>query len=100
MPNKSGSRRSPCPHCKKVTLTVDGVCAQCWGMKSNRPFPWRRGQLVRDGDAADDVIRSETHRYGGDLVDDVILWGCCWWPAFASAALVVSGVVLLLGLWI
>ena len=95
MPKKGGFRRSPCPHCKKVTLTVDGVCAQCWGMKSNRPFPWRRGRLQQDGDVIDDIIRRETHEYGGDLIDDLILWGCCWWPAFGAVATLTALIVIL-----
>lgn len=24
---------APCPHCGRVTKTVDGVCADCWGVK-------------------------------------------------------------------
>jgi hypothetical protein len=24
---------APCPHCGRVTKTVDGMCADCWGVK-------------------------------------------------------------------
>jgi hypothetical protein len=75
-------KRTPCPHCRKVTLTVQGRCAQCWGEKTNRPFPWRRGQPSGGSDE-------------GDLIDDFILWGCCWWPTGATFLVVGIALVLL-----
>ncbi len=34
---------SPCPHCGRVTKTVDGVCADCWGVKEpSRARRWLR----------------------------------------------------------
>jgi hypothetical protein len=37
---------SRCPHCGRVTKTVDGVCADCWGPKEARArrFAFRRTQ--------------------------------------------------------
>jgi hypothetical protein len=33
---------TPCPHCGRVTKTVDGVCADCWGVKDDaRARRWR-----------------------------------------------------------
>ena len=33
---------SPCPHCGRVTKTVDGMCADCWGVKDPvRAKRWR-----------------------------------------------------------
>jgi hypothetical protein len=33
---------SPCPHCGRVTKTVDGMCADCWGVKDEiRARRWR-----------------------------------------------------------
>jgi hypothetical protein len=32
----------PCPHCGRVTKTVDGFCADCWGVKdAARAARWR-----------------------------------------------------------
>jgi hypothetical protein len=34
---------APCPHCGRVTKTVDGVCADCWGVKEpERARRWLR----------------------------------------------------------
>jgi hypothetical protein len=35
------ARRSLCPHCGRVSPTVQGVCADCWGSKGGRQF-WIR----------------------------------------------------------
>lgn len=35
------ARRSLCPHCGRMSPTVQGVCADCWGSKGGRPF-WIR----------------------------------------------------------
>jgi hypothetical protein len=38
------ARRSLCPHCGRVSPTVQGVCADCWEPKEDsRPFWVRRG---------------------------------------------------------
>jgi hypothetical protein len=35
---------SPCPHCGRVTKTVDGMCADCWGVKDEaRARRWLAG---------------------------------------------------------
>jgi hypothetical protein len=35
---------SPCPHCGRVTKTVDGMCADCWGVKDEaRARRWLPG---------------------------------------------------------
>jgi hypothetical protein len=36
---------SPCPHCERVTKTVDGMCADCWGVKD--PVRAKRWLVVR-----------------------------------------------------
>jgi hypothetical protein len=36
--------RSLCPHCERVSATVQGVCADCWGSKGGRQFWVRRSQ--------------------------------------------------------
>jgi hypothetical protein len=33
--------RSLCPHCGRMSPTVQGVCADCWGSKGGRQF-WLR----------------------------------------------------------
>jgi hypothetical protein len=35
------ARRSLCPHCGRMSPTVQGVCADCWGSKGGRQF-WVR----------------------------------------------------------
>jgi hypothetical protein len=35
------ARRSLCPHCGRVSPTIQGVCADCWGSKGGRQF-WIR----------------------------------------------------------
>jgi hypothetical protein len=35
---------SPCPSCGRITKTVQGVCADCWGSKGGRQFWVRRYQ--------------------------------------------------------
>ena len=37
------ARRSLCPHCGRVSPTVQGVCADCWGSKGGRQF-WIRNR--------------------------------------------------------
>ena len=41
---------SPCPHCGRVTKTVDGMCADCWGVKdevrARRWLPRRRTESL------------------------------------------------------
>jgi hypothetical protein len=37
------ARRSMCPHCGRMTKTVEGVCADCWGSKE----PGRRQFFAR-----------------------------------------------------
>ncbi len=38
------ARRSLCPHCGRVSPTVQGICADCWEPKGGaRPFWVRRG---------------------------------------------------------
>ena len=43
---------APCPHCGRVTKTVDGMCADCWGVKDHdRAKRWltaRRRQPLFD----------------------------------------------------
>ena len=39
---------SPCPHCGRVTKTVDGMCAYCWGVKDpSRAKRWLRAPRTR-----------------------------------------------------
>jgi hypothetical protein len=35
------ARRSLCPHCGRMSPTVQGICADCWGSKGGRQF-WIR----------------------------------------------------------
>ena len=49
---------SPCPGCRRVTKTVDGVCADCWAVKdwsrAYRPPPRTEPLLPLDwGDPQD-----------------------------------------------
>jgi hypothetical protein len=43
---------APCPHCGRVTKTVDGVCADCWGVKdparAHRWLPSPRTRRIFD----------------------------------------------------
>jgi hypothetical protein len=39
------ARSSPCGHCGRVTKTVDGMCADCWGVKDpERAKRWLRAR--------------------------------------------------------
>ena len=50
---------APCPHCGRVTKTVDGMCADCWGVKdAARAARWlsRPGERSLFGFAWDDPV--------------------------------------------
>ena len=52
---------SPCPHCGRTTKTVQGVCADCWGVKDPevavdlRPPP-KTEPLLGPGSVFDDLL--------------------------------------------
>ena len=49
--------RSLCPHCGRMSPTVQGVCADCWGSKGGRQF-WqsKRGPSASAEDALFDTF--------------------------------------------
>jgi hypothetical protein len=38
------ARRSLCPHCGRMSPTVQGVCTDCWGSKGGQQFWARKDQ--------------------------------------------------------
>ena len=69
----------PCPHCGRVTKTVDGVCADCWGRK------------VIDAQVVSRPPRTEPL----GIFDFGIGWEDPWgWRVAIGVAVVVAGVVL------
>ncbi len=52
---------SPCPHCGRTTKTVQGVCADCWGVKDpdvaiDLRSPPRTEPLLDIGSDLDDLF--------------------------------------------
>ena len=74
---------SPCPHCGRVTKTVDGMCADCWGVKdaarakrwlhsAPRRLPLFDGRLV----SAENLLWAVGFAIGFVLL---LVWGLTAW---------------------
>jgi hypothetical protein len=73
---------TPCPHCGRVTKTVDGVCADCWGVKeAGKAARWRpkpRTEPILGIDWADPLLALVTLG-GGTLVALLLLYVVATW---------------------
>jgi hypothetical protein len=48
------SEPTPCPSCGRNTITVDGVCKECWAYKGDDGRPFRSRTVVPDTVGRDD----------------------------------------------
>jgi hypothetical protein len=73
---------APCPHCDRVTKTVDGMCADCWGVKDPaRARRWLHAARTRplfDGGllSAENLLWAIGFAVGLLLL---VLWGAAEW---------------------